>query len=452
MPRPTPKRSLGTFALALSVFCVVSGGPFGLEETIHDAGPGLGVLLILLVPIFWALPDALTTAELAPAIPEEGGYVVWVRRAMGPFWGFVNGWWTWMYALVDATIYPVLFASYLSRLLATVAGVPPFGHALQWGTAVAVVAVFTALNVRGAGSVGRASVAFTGLIVVPFFLLAGIGLWRWTHDPRPMFSSFVPAGSTVRSALADGLGVVMWNYLGWDALSTVAGEVERPERAYPLALAVSLPLVVLVYLLPVLGTLPFVPDPALWAKDSWPDLARTVGGPWLGLAVNAAGLVSAAALFATSLLGSSRIPLVIAEMGFLPRGLLALHPRYGTPWRALLLCGAVYALMALQTFKSLVELNVILYGAALLLEIGSLLLLRVKEPSLVRPFRIPGGWPALALILLAPAAVIVTMAWTSVAEDGWAAQRLDLALLASGPLVFVAVGLAKRIKQTFRPV
>lgn len=422
----------------MAVFCCVSGGPYGLEETIHAAGPGLGVVLILLVPIFWALPDALTTAELAPAIPEEGGYVIWVRRAMGPFWGFVNAWWTWMYALVDATIYPVLFAGYLSRLLTTVAGAPSFEPTVRWGVAATVVAIFTALNVRGAGSVGRASVAFSMLIVVPFFLLGAIGLWRWSHDSRPMFSSFVPTGTSVRAALADGLALVMWNYLGWDALSTVAGEVDRPERAYPLALAVSLPLVVLVYLIPVLGTLPFVPDPASWTDGSWPDLARAVGGPWLGLLINAVGLVSAAALFATSLLGSSRIPFVLAEAGFLPQGLLALHPRFGTPWRALVLCGAIYVLMAFQTFKSLVELNVVLYGAALLLEIGSLLILRRKEPDLPRPFRIPGGWPVLWLVFLFPAAVIVTMTASSVAEEGWGKQRLDLILLASGPAVYVA--------------
>ncbi|RYD39087.1 MAG: amino acid permease, partial [Verrucomicrobiaceae bacterium] len=100
------KGSLNALTLALTVFCCVSGGPYGLEETIQNAGPGLGILLILIVPIVWALPDALMTAELASAIPEEGGYVVWVRRAMGPFWGFINAWWTWMYALIDATIYP----------------------------------------------------------------------------------------------------------------------------------------------------------------------------------------------------------------------------------------------------------------------------------------------------------------------------------------------------------
>lgn len=414
-----------------------------MEGTIHAAGPGLGVLLILIVPFVWALPDALTTAELAPAIPEEGGYVIWVRRAMGPFWGFVNGWWTWMYALVDATLYPVLFATYLSRLLAAVAGVPEFPPLLHWSVGAGMIVLFTGLNIRGVGGVGRASVVFTGLIVVPFLLLAGIGLWRWSHDPRPMFMTLVPKGATVPKALADGLGLVMWNYLGWDALSTVAGEVERPERAYPLALALSLPLVVLVYLLPVLGTLPFVPDPARWTDGSWPDLARAVGGPWLGLTIDAVGLVSAAALFAASLLGSSRIPFVLAEAGFLPRALMSLHPRFGTPWRALVLCGGIYAILAFQSFESLVELNVTLYGAALMLEIGSLLLLRRKEPDLPRPFRVPGGWPALWLVLLCPAAVILTLAGASVAQHGLAEQRLDLVLLASGPAVYAGVSLVK---------
>lgn len=428
----------------MSVFCCVSGGPYGLEGTIQAAGPGLGVLLILVVPLVWALPDALCTAELAPAIPEEGGYVVWVRRALGSFWGFVNAWWTWMYALVDATIYPVLFAGYLSRLLAGVAGTPEFAVSLRWGVAAVVIAAFTALNVRGARSVGQASVVFTALIVVPFLLLGGIGLWRWAHDPRPMFASFTPARTSVRSALADGLGVVMWNYLGWDALSTVAGEVERPERAYPLALALSLPLVVLVYLVPVLGTLPFVPDPSHWTENSWPDLARIVAGPGMGLAISAVGLVSAAALFAASLLGSSRIPFVLAQAGYLPRALLDLHPRFGTPWKALVLCGAIYAALASMSVRSLVELNVILYGAALLLEILSLLVLRVKEPDLPRPFRVPGGWSVLGLVFLLPTLVVGTMVVTSVQEDGWAAQRLDLALLASGPAVYAAVRLGRR--------
>ena len=73
-----------------------------MEEMLKETGPGLGLFLILLVPIVWALPDFLCTAELAAAIPQEGGYVIWVRRALGPFWSFVNGGWSWLYTLVDA--------------------------------------------------------------------------------------------------------------------------------------------------------------------------------------------------------------------------------------------------------------------------------------------------------------------------------------------------------------
>ena len=126
---------------------------------------------------------------------------------------------------------------------------------------------------------------------------------------------------------------------------------------------------------------------------------------------------------------------------------MQIHPRYGTPARALVLCGAIYVLLAaFNTFRELVELNVILYGAALLLEIASLLVLRKKSPSLPRPFRIKGGWPVLWLIFMGPALVIFTMAYVSIREDGLAAQSLDITLLASGPVVYLLVAGIRRIK------
>lgn len=444
MARTLRRGSLNAFTLALTVFCCVSGGPYGLEEAVGKAGPGLGLLLILVVPFVWALPDALMTAELASAIPEEGGYVIWVRRAMGPFWGFINAWWTWMYALIDATIYPLLFGTYLGRLLFPNEAEEHLFF-FRWAVAAVVVVVYTAINIRGTKLVGKTSSVFAVVIIAPFLLLGVIGLYRLIGDPRPVVTTFVPKGSTVQGALADGLGLVMWNYLGWDALSTVAGEVERPAYAYPRALLFGLPLVALVYFLPVVGSLPFVPDPAQWEEGAWTEIGRTVAGPWLGFTINVVGLVSTSALFSASLLGSSRIPVVIAEGGFLPKGLVALHPKYGTPFRALLLCGGIYILLALLTFRKLVELNVILYGAALMLEIGSLLLLRKKEPGLERPFKIRGGWPVLWLILLSPAAVIATVTYTTIREDGWAAQYFEIGLLASAPVVYLLVWGVRRV-------
>lgn len=428
-------------ALVLTVFCAVSGGPYGLEETIASTGGGLGLLLILLIPLVWALPDALTTAELAAAIPEEGGYVIWVRRAMGPLWSFVNGWWSWLYTLVDAALYPVLFTAYLSKLVVTLGGsdLLATSKGANWLFSVVVVVAFTALNVRGTRIVGRASSLFAIVIVVPFLTLAGIGLFRYLGHPVPLHLTLRPPGGGMGGALASGLPLVMWNYLGWDALSTIAAEVENPERAYPRALFLGIPLVTLVYVLPVLAGLVFLPDPARWTENGWPEIARAVAGDAMGIVINVVGLVSAVALFTASLLGSSRVPFVLAEARFLPRSLVELHPRFGTPWRALILCGAVYAVLVYQSFQKLVELNVVLYAAALVLELAALLVLRRKEPELPRPYRIPGGWPVLWVVFLMPVAVLALLVGATLADEGWRAQGPTLAALASGPIVYYAV-------------
>jgi len=436
--------------LLLTVFCCVSGGPYGLEPLIRDAGPGLGLLLILLVPIFWALPDALTTAELATAIPEEGGYVVWVRRAMGPFWSFLNAWWTWLYALVDAALYPVMFTGYLGTLLDLGFGIKILEddghHAVpRWAVAAVVVAFFTWLNIRGTKIVGKTSSAFAYVIIAPFVLMTLWGLWRIGVEHRSFVTTMAVSGKSTWTALGDGLSTVMWNYLGWDALSTIAEEVDDPAKAYPKAIFIGIPLVTLVYFLPTLVGVVFFPDISRWGENTWPEIAKAVGGQWLSLTVNIVGLISPIALFTASLLGSSRVPLVMAEAGFLPKALQDIHPRYGTPWKALLVCGAIYILLVNQSFHDLVDINVILYSAALILECGALLVLRWREPELLRPFKVPGGWPALIVVFLLPVAMVSLLVFVSMQEADERKKIFATAIaVASGPVVYAGVMLWRR--------
>src|SRR5262249_10069366 len=110
-PRVLNFRSL----VALTFFCV-AGGAYGLEDAVGSAGPFFTLLAILIVPWIWSFPTALMSAELAAAIPEDGGYVVWVQRAFGRFWGFQEGWWSWLYSFADIALYPVMFVDYLSYL------------------------------------------------------------------------------------------------------------------------------------------------------------------------------------------------------------------------------------------------------------------------------------------------------------------------------------------------
>ena len=103
------RRELGFLPLVAVVFFNVSGGPYGIEDTVGVFGPGLVLLLLLLTPLVWSLPVCLAMAELASALPEEGGYVAWVRRAFGPFWGFQAGWWSWVNSFRSAQSPPPTF-------------------------------------------------------------------------------------------------------------------------------------------------------------------------------------------------------------------------------------------------------------------------------------------------------------------------------------------------------
>lgn len=102
-------KSLGLGAICGIIFFSVSGGPYGLEDTIGDGGAGMGILLIVITPFIWSLPTALMVAELGTTMPVQGGYYHWVKTALGPFWGFQVGWWMWVVSWVDMALYPVLF-------------------------------------------------------------------------------------------------------------------------------------------------------------------------------------------------------------------------------------------------------------------------------------------------------------------------------------------------------
>src|SRR5436309_15602237 len=134
------KRTLTTLPLVFIMFFSTSGGAFTTETLLHEVGPGLALLILLLVPLVYSIPEVLIVGELASMLPLEGGYYRWVQRAFGPFWAFQNGWLTWMYSLVDMAIYPKLFVTYLSYF------VPTLSPGVIWAIGLGVIWVPTALN------------------------------------------------------------------------------------------------------------------------------------------------------------------------------------------------------------------------------------------------------------------------------------------------------------------
>ncbi len=438
------KRVLGLWPLVATIYFCVSGGPYGLEE-VMQSGAGMGLLLILVTPIVWALPAALMTAELASAIPAEGGYYVWVRRAMGPFWGFLCGWWTWVYTWVDTAIYPVLFATYAQILLRLLGvGVVLDGHPwLKWSIGMSIVLPLTALNIVGTKQVGKTALAFIAVLLAPFVVLVALGFSHFLAQPDAAIHPFNAAGKTPYAAFTAGLFVVMWNYLGWDSMSTVAAEVEEPQRSFPRALALGVPLVTLSYFLPALVGIVVLPNLDAWEKGAWVVVAQRIGGNWLAIATAGAGLIAAASLFSSTLLAGSRIPFAVAEDGLLPRFCTRLHPRFGTPWIAILVSAVFYSFFSFGNFDQLAEIDVIVYSSALILEFIALIVLRAKEPDLLRPFRVPGGWFGVGLVALLPTLLLAAAVCdqlhvgSSKPADNAGVLWFTGVALATGPLVWL---------------
>jgi len=131
------------------MFFNVSGGAYSLEELVASTGAGLAIIILAVIPVVWSVPEVLIVGELASAVPEEGGYYRWVLRAFGMFWAFQNGWWTWLYSLVDMAIYPVLLNTYLAYFI------PNLSQSVKWVIALAMIWGATLLNLRIDPTVGH---------------------------------------------------------------------------------------------------------------------------------------------------------------------------------------------------------------------------------------------------------------------------------------------------------
>jgi amino acid transporter len=432
-------RRLPLLSLVMVFFFTVSGGAYGIEDLIGASGPGIALLLIVITPLIWSLPIGLMSAELSSAIPVRGGYYVWVKQALGPFWGFQEGWWSWFTSFVDMAIYPVLFADYLSTLLAQFFNIRLLEESAlaHWVVALLVIWFSTLLNVRGARAVGMSSRLFGVFILAPFAVMSVVGLIRLAQNPVPVWEPIVAPGSELLGAFGLGLFVVMWKFAGWDAVSTLNEEIENPQRNYLRAIGLTIPLVVLAYLLPTIAGLVAVPDPTQWTSGSFPTIAAAVGGAPLGTWLAIGGMVSTVALFNALLLSISRLPFVLAEDGYLPQGITRLHPKFGTPWVSIVVCAVIYSIFSLRAFAFLVVVDVILYAAALFLEFIALIALRVKRPDLARPFRVPGGLPVAIGMTALPTAVLALAVVSQIEFEGVEAVYLSLAALASGPILYL---------------
>jgi amino acid transporter len=239
-----------------------------------------------------------------------------------------------------------------------------------------------------------------------------------------------------------GLALGLWLYSGYEQLSTVAEEVDNPQRAYPRALAMVVPLSMAAYFLPTLAGLASAGNWDKWHTGFFSDAAKIIGGPWLGTWMTLAAVIGNVALLNSTILTTTRMPFAMAEDGYLPDILTRKHARYATPWLAIVTSAVIYALLAWQSLGQLISVYIWLRSATTVLTVLSGWKLRHTRPELARTFVVPGGRVGLFYVVAAPVlmAIVALLGGDRFATIGGAIA------IALGPVVY---GLVRKGMPSF---
>jgi amino acid transporter len=318
-----------------------------------------------------------------------------------------------------------------------------------------VVAACAALNIAGIRVVGITSLWLFFLLSTPFALIVLLSPFNLEAARS---ASVAPVASAVGTVgLLGGILIAMWNYMGWDNASTIAQEVERPQRTYPRAMIAAVILVSLTYVLPFAAVyLAGVPAAAFTGDGAWAQVAGLIGGTWhganwLGFLLVLGGMMSAFGMFNALVMSYSRLPLAMAHDGMLPKVFGRTNARTRAPWVAIVVLATGWALCLGLGFERLVTLDIILYGASLMLEFVTLVALRIREPELKREFRVPGGLAGAILVGVFPLLVLGLAVVHGGSETVLGINGLVFGLVIIFAGFAVYLGTARLRRRTLRP-
>ncbi len=413
-------RGLGFYAATSVVVGTMIGTAIFLVPTdmLQDVGAPWLVVLIWVFAGVLSIFGALGYAELGAAIPEAGGEYAYLHRAYGPMWGFLYGWTQFFVAKTTsiaaiATGFVTYVAYFFPQLNNVLWEYQPglTSHSwtlrltgLQVGAALMILllSAFNILGVRGSGALQTVFTA-SKLAVLAVLIVLGLGL---AHGSFGHFSLPPRPGAHASMLAACGAATVsaLWAYDGWNNLSMVAGEIERPQRNIPAALIVGTLLVGVVYVLVNIAYFyVLAPREVLATETIAAETARRflggVGGTFIAVGV----LVSTFATLNGSILTGSRVPYAQARDGLFPKALAGLHPRFRTPAVALVAQAVVAGIFALSgRYRALYTKAIFSEWVFYALVTSAVFTLRRREPALPRSYR-THGYPVVpaAFIILA---------------------------------------------------
>lgn len=430
------QHDLKVSTVVFMIFCLCAAGAYGIEEMIPESGPGLTLVMLIVLPFIWSTPLGLVASELGSARPQEGGYYKWVQEALGEYWGFQAGWWRTISIYIDNTLYVILAGGYL-------AGSMDLNPVYEMAFKVGMILIFTYINIRGVRDVGIVSTILSILVIVAFGMVAVVGFLNWTQNPFVPFTADGEIMGVHGIEFGDwvyyigmGIAIGMWMYAGYESMSTVAGEVTNPQ-VIPKATMITVPLIMCVYIFPTMG--------GLASMGMWEDWGTEVGnvgygsvaemylGPAFGVFFVVVAILAQCSIYNTYIASGSRGFFVLAEDNLAPPILIKVDKKHGVPYVAVLSVGIVNIILCQYAFTTVIVVDVFLLISAYAMIFISALILRKRIPDEERKFKIPGGYPFLVVVCVVP----ITIAFIAFFINGTDFFIGGMLGIISGPILYV---------------
>ena len=435
------------------IFCLVAAGCYGIEEMIPESGPGLTLVMLMVIPFIWGLPFGLVASELGSVRPQEGGYYKWVQEAFGEFWGFQACWWRTISVYIDNTLYVILAGSYLAAQ-----------WNLDWGWEmgfkVLMIAVFTYINVRGVKDVGIVSTVLSILVIVAFGMVAICGFLNWDANPFIPFTAHGEIEGIAGIEFTDwvyfigmGIAIGVWMYSGYESMSTFAGEVKNPQ-VIPKATLITVPLIMCVYIFPTMAGLASIGEWEDWGTEpgsvGYATVPTEFWGPAFGIFFAIVAVLANCSIYNTYITSGSRGFFALADDHLAPKMLVKCDKKHGVPYISVLSVGIVNVILCQFDFRTVIIVDVFMLVTSYVMVYLAALKLRKQIPDEEYKFKIPGGYGFLTLICVVPMIIALFVYYVN-GLDFFMGGMIGVV---SGPVLYVIWkkmygGLAKKDAERF---
>ena len=414
-------KKIGIPTMLFLIFSFCCGGAFGVEEMISSGGPGVAIMLLALLPFVWALPQAMTAAELGSAIPYTGGFYKWNQVALGEFWGFSAGIGRVIAQYLEMPGYILLASGYIASLV-TVDG------AVAYCIKAVIIIIFCLINLRGIKEVGWVATVISICVLIGFAAITLIGFTHVTN-PEPLQPFYNPDEGFIWS-IGGCLAVGMWMYSGFTSVSTLAGDCEDKSVVWK-SLLIALPIIACVYILPTIAGLMSVGDWAAWSDTiNYSNIAALAG---LGGIFAIIAIIANCSSFNTLVASLSRNVYAISMDNLGPKSFTKLNEKSGMPVIAIVSVGIVSLIGCTFSFDTIITIEVMFLMVDYSLIWIALIALRIKHPEIERPFRSPLGTVG-CTIFVAPGWIICFVALMLNGADYFLGGMIGIALI---PLLYI---------------